>query len=129
MQLTLAQVVERLHQMHNDLAAAQRLLAQARDAEVTATEALRMASARALLAEDCPRPKRGENGVTVADRDAWLDRRVASERVAAAGAGDIAVLGHAPAGMHEDAEPLGRLPCSGIRTRWARFRTPAPSKE
>lgn len=86
MQLTLAQVLQRLHEVHNDLAASQRALRQARDSEVEALEALRMANAAAILDPDCPKPKRGENGVTVADRDAWVDRQVATQRVAAAGA-------------------------------------------
>jgi hypothetical protein len=85
-QLTLGQVLERLHAVHNDLAAAQTLLRRARDAEVEAAEAYRVATARAILADECPRPKRGENGVTVADRDAWVDQRVAVERVKAEGA-------------------------------------------
>lgn len=85
-QLTPGQVQQRLHAVHDDLGAAQRLLAQARNAEVEAVEALRMARARALLADECPRPKRGENGVTVADRDGWLDTAVAVERVKAEGA-------------------------------------------
>lgn len=84
--LTLPQVLERLNACHNDLAKAHRWLAEARDAEVTASEALRMATAAALTSEDCPRPKRGENGVTVADRDAWVDQQTTPERQAAQGA-------------------------------------------
>jgi len=86
MQLTLGQVLERLHSVHQDMAAAQRALRQARDHEVEAIESYRMATARAVLDPDCPRPKRGENGVTVADRDAWVDVKVADARAAAAGA-------------------------------------------
>lgn len=78
--LTLGDVLSRLHQVHQDMAYTQRELAKARDREVEAAEALRMATARAVLSEDCPRPKRGENGVTVADRDAWVDQQVADER-------------------------------------------------
>lgn len=83
MQLTPSQVLERLHRVHGDLSAAQRLLAKARDAEVDAAEALRMARARAMLSETCPRPKRGENGVTVADRDMWVDEQTRTELRAA----------------------------------------------
>lgn len=79
MQLTLAQVMQRLYDVHQLMANAQRQLAVARDAEVDAQVALRLATARAVTAEDCPRPKRGENGVTVADRDAWVDLQVADE--------------------------------------------------
>lgn len=81
--LTLGDVLTRLHGVHQDLSHAQRYLASARDKEVDAAHALRMATARAVMHEDCPRPKRGENGVTVADRDAWVDQRVEAERKAA----------------------------------------------
>lgn len=83
MQLTLDQVLGRLHEVHNLMTTAQRNLATARDAEVTALEAERLAVARATTSPDCPRPKRGENGVTVADRDAWVDLQTADERLAA----------------------------------------------
>lgn len=83
MQLTLGQVLSRLHQVHQDMAYSQQMLAKARDAEVETAERLRIAVARATLSADCPRPKRGENGVTVADRDAWVALQVAEERLAA----------------------------------------------
>jgi len=83
MQLTPGQVLDQLHRVHGDLSAAQRLLAKARDGEVDAAEALRMARARVMLSDGCPRPKRGENGVTVADRDVYVDQQVAVERRAA----------------------------------------------
>lgn len=84
MQLTYGQVLQRLYDVHQLLTTAQVQVARARDAEVEAVEALRMAVVKATLAEDCPKPKRGENGVTVADRDAWVDRVVADERFKAA---------------------------------------------
>lgn len=84
MQLTLGQVLDRLYEVHQLMTASQQMLAKARDAEVTAKETLRMATARAVLSDDCPRPRRGENGVTVADRDAWVDLQVAAERFTAA---------------------------------------------
>lgn len=86
MQLTLGQVLDRLHSVHQDMAAAQRALSKARDAEVAAQEDLTVAMARAQLCDECPTPKRGENGVTVAYRDAWVAERVAAERARAAGA-------------------------------------------
>lgn len=82
MQLTLGQVQDRLHSVHQDLAAAQRALKAARDKEVEAAADLRMARARATMSTDCPRPKRGENGVTVADRDAWVDTQTTDEWLA-----------------------------------------------
>lgn len=84
MQLTLGEVLQRLHTVHNDMAAAQRALREARDREVVAAEELRMATVRATLSDGCPKPKRGENGVTVADRDAWVDQEVSTERFKAA---------------------------------------------
>lgn len=79
MQLTIGQVQERLHTVHQDMAAAQRALRACRDKEVEAKAVLRVAIARATMSPDCPRPKRGENGVTVADRDAWVDNQVHDE--------------------------------------------------
>ena len=83
MQLTLGDVLQRLHTVHQDMAAAQRAVRECRDREVEAVEALRRATVRATLSDDCPTPKRGENGVTVAHRDAWVDQQVAAERLAA----------------------------------------------
>lgn len=80
MMLTPAQVQSRLFDVHQTLAHAADALKVARDAEVKAEEALTMARARAILHADCPRPKRGENGVTVADRDAWVDQQIQDER-------------------------------------------------
>lgn len=84
MQLTMHDVITRLHQVHGDMAAAQRALRASRDAEVTAEAALRQAIVRATLSDECPTPKRGENGVTVADRNAWVDQQVEAERFKAA---------------------------------------------
>lgn len=84
MQLTLGEVLQRLHTVHNDMAAAQRSLRECRDKEVEAAEALRRAVVLATLSDECPKPRRGENGVTVAARDAWVDQQVADQRFAAA---------------------------------------------
>lgn len=80
MMLTPAQVQSRLFDVHQHLAAAADSLKAVRDAEVHAEEALTMARARAVLNDECPRPKRGENGVTVADRDAWVEQHIQDER-------------------------------------------------
>lgn len=82
MQLTLPQVQDRLFAVHQDLASAQRSLKAARDKEVEAAAVLRVARAKAFLDPDCPKPKRGENGVTVADRDTWVDQRTHDEWLA-----------------------------------------------
>lgn len=84
MQLTLQDVLQRLHTVHQDMAAAQRAVRQARDREVEAEATLRRAIMKATLSDDCPRPKRGEDGVTVAYRDAWVDAQVEDQRFAAA---------------------------------------------
>jgi hypothetical protein len=68
--------------MHQELTMAQRAVARARDAEVEAAEAYRMAKVKARLSEDIPKARRGENGVTAADREAWVDRQTADERFA-----------------------------------------------
>lgn len=80
MHLTPGQVQQRLFDIHQQMTLAAQQVAAARNKEVAASEAYTMAKARAVLSEDCPRPKRGENGVTVADRDAWVDQTVESER-------------------------------------------------
>ena len=84
MQLTPGQVQQRLYDVHQQMTMAARTVAAERNKEVAATEAYTMAKARATLSKDCPRPKRGENGVTVADRDAWVDQQVEAERFALA---------------------------------------------
>jgi hypothetical protein len=80
--LTLGQIMDRLYAMHQELTMAQRAVARARDAEVEAAEAYRMAKVKARLSEDIPKARRGENGVTAADREAWVDRQCADERFA-----------------------------------------------
>jgi hypothetical protein len=80
--LTLGQIMDRLYSMHQELTMAQRAVARARDAEVEAAEAYRMAKVKARLSEDIPKARRGENGVTAADREAWVDRQTADERFA-----------------------------------------------
>lgn len=84
MQLTPAQVQDRLFAVHQDMAHAATALKVARDKETHAGEAYRMAVVRATLSPDCPQPKRGENGVTVAQRDAWVDQETSDARFAAA---------------------------------------------
>lgn len=80
--LTLGQIMDRLYAMHQELTMAQRAVARARDAEVEAAEAYRMAKVKARLSADIPKARRGENGVTAADREAWVDKECADERFA-----------------------------------------------
>jgi hypothetical protein len=58
--------------------AAQRGLAEARDAEVAAKHVFEAAKRRAFFHDDCPKPARG--GHTVADRDAFIENATAAER-------------------------------------------------
>jgi hypothetical protein len=81
-QLTYGQIMQRLYDVHQALTAAQQQVRLARDTEVEAAEAYRMAKVRARLSEDIPKARRGENGVTAADREAWVDRQTADERFA-----------------------------------------------
>lgn len=83
MQLTLGQVLQRLYDVHQAMTTSQQMLARARDAEVEARAVLRVAIAKASLSPDCPRPKRGENGVTVAMRQDWIDQQTHDEWLAA----------------------------------------------
>ena len=77
--LTPPVVEDRLRQLVNGIATAQRELAQARRAEVDAEVALRRARAIAWHDPDVPRVTRG--GTTTAERDAWIDGRVEDEWV------------------------------------------------
>ena len=71
------QVEQKLVQSVRELYAAEKLLAEARDAEVEAEIAYQAARRRLLLSDNCPKVTRG--GVTVADRDAWIDSGCADE--------------------------------------------------
>lgn len=71
-------VEAKLRQLVTDLTRAQLLLADARDAEVNAKHAFEAAKRRALFSGDCPKVARG--GYTTADRDAWVDEQVQTQR-------------------------------------------------
>lgn len=58
-------------------ARAWRILKDAREAELKAKKAYRIARTEALLGGECPRV--GRDGATVAERDAWVDRRTEDE--------------------------------------------------
>lgn len=74
------QVEQKLRQCVNDLYAAEKALAEARDAEVDAEIAYQSTRRKLLLSEACPKVSRGN--VTVADRDAWIDNECADEWMA-----------------------------------------------
>lgn len=72
--LTPVQVEAKLLALTNDMYAAQKALAAARDAETTAEVAYKRTKAAAFHHSDCPHVSRGVH--TVADRDAWVERKV-----------------------------------------------------
>jgi hypothetical protein len=71
------QVEQKLVQSVRELYAAEKDLAEARDAEVEAEIAYQSSRRRLLLSDACPKVSRGS--VTVADRDAWVDNECADE--------------------------------------------------
>lgn len=73
-------VEAKLRQLVTDLSHAQFALADVRNAEVETKHAYEAAKRRALFSGDCPKVARG--GYTTADRDAWVDEQVRSERYA-----------------------------------------------
>jgi hypothetical protein len=67
------QVEQKLIRCVNDLYAAEKALAQARDAETNAELEYRKYHRRALLSDECPKVTRG--GFTVTERDAWVEEQ------------------------------------------------------
>jgi hypothetical protein len=71
----------KLRQLVNDLARAQIVLREARDAEVDARHEYDRARRRALLSDKSPKVTRG--GYTVAEQAAWVDEKCADLKFAA----------------------------------------------
>ena len=65
------QVEQKLRQCVTDLYAAEKKLAEARDAETNAELAYRRYFRQHLLSDECPKVSRG--GYTVTERDAWVE--------------------------------------------------------
>jgi hypothetical protein len=74
--LTPLAVEAKLCQLVNDLARAQVVLREARDAEVDARHEYDRARRRALLSDKSPKVTRG--GYTVAEQAAWVDEECAT---------------------------------------------------
>jgi len=70
--MTPVEVHAKLLELVNDEARAVLALRRARDAETDAFIGYKKARVLAYAREDCPRPSRG--GVTVGERDAWVER-------------------------------------------------------
>lgn len=68
-------VEKRLRRLVNELTGAQKALADARDAEVDRKHELGAARRRWLLSDERPKVTRG--GFTTAERDAWVDDKIA----------------------------------------------------
>jgi hypothetical protein len=79
--LTPLAVEAKLRQLVNDLARAQVVLREARDAEVDARHEYDRARRRALLSDKSPKVTRG--GYTVAEQSAWVDEQCADLKLAA----------------------------------------------
>lgn len=71
--LTPVAVERKLRRIYNDMTGAQKVLAEARDIEVTAKHAYERAHRGAMLSDQCPKVARG--GYTTAERDAWVDEQ------------------------------------------------------
>jgi hypothetical protein len=74
--LTPLAVETKLRSLVSELTRAQQALAQARDIEVDRKHELNRERRRALLSQERPKVERG--GFTTAERDAWVDDRVAA---------------------------------------------------
>ncbi|MGI5274676.1 hypothetical protein ACQEUU_36965 [Nonomuraea sp. CA-218870] len=66
-----------LKQVSNELARAQVSLRRLRYEELRLKKQYTEARTELLFSEDCPQAGRGEGQVTVAERDAWIDARIA----------------------------------------------------
>lgn len=73
-------IEQKLRALVNNLAAAYKELAEARDGEVHAKHAYESKHRAALLDPDRPRVERG--GLTTAERDAWVEDQCAEQREA-----------------------------------------------
>lgn len=72
------QIEAKLRDLVNDLSRAQITLSQARDIEVAAKHSWESARRTAAFSPECPKPARG--GVTVAQREEWLDAQTVETR-------------------------------------------------
>lgn len=77
--LTLYDVERKMRQLVHDLGLAQQMLREARDAEVEAKHAYERRHRRLVLSPRAPLIGRGENKVTAAERDAWVDGQCEAE--------------------------------------------------
>jgi hypothetical protein len=80
MNLAPREIEARLDSLIEEMYAAQKALAEARDVETAAEIEYKRAKARTTLRQDCPKPTRG--GYTTADKEAWIDEQVMDQWVA-----------------------------------------------
>jgi hypothetical protein len=74
MSVTPVQVEDKIRSLVTEITHAQRALADARDLEVDAEHDYKSAERRAILSEACPKVRR--DGVSAAERDAWVSDQV-----------------------------------------------------
>jgi hypothetical protein len=77
MSLTPIQIENKLSGLVNEMYAAQKTLAVARDTETASEIDYKRARAKTTLRSDCPKPTRG--GYTTSDKDAWIDEQTINE--------------------------------------------------
>lgn len=77
-ELTPVDCERRLRSLVTQMTQAQSELRSARDAEVDKKHEYEAAKRRAFLSAECPKPARG--GLTVADREVWVDDQCAEEQ-------------------------------------------------
>lgn len=78
MSYTPIQIEAALSRIVTQITQAQIALAKARAVEAEAEKALKRAETTAHFHPDCPKPQRS-TGLTVADRQAWIDREVMAQ--------------------------------------------------
>lgn len=71
-ELTPVAIEQKLTSLVSEISRSQKDLAEARDVEAATEAALKRAQVTAFFRDDCPTPARG--GLTVADREMWIDR-------------------------------------------------------
>jgi len=74
MSLTPVQVEDKIRSLVTEITQAQKALAAARDFEVDAEHDYKSAERRAILSDDCPKVR--QDGVSAAERDAWVADQV-----------------------------------------------------
>lgn len=78
--MTPVEIEQHLKRLFNELARAQLDLRRKRDDELSAKQTYESGHRKLILDPACPKVSRKEGGVTVDERDAWVDTRVENEK-------------------------------------------------